>query len=257
MLGQAEAQWWSRRGVTLGGVFHGSDIRQPSRHMQRLDSSYFRAFPADELAALERETSTRQIAVERLGIPLFVSTPDLLLDVPRAEWLPLVVDGASWACTAPALERRLPRVLHLPSKRYPPVKGTAIIDPVLQRLRDQGAIEYLSPVSVPHVEMPGLVKSVDIVIDQILTGSYGVAAVESLAAGRLTVGYVAPDVRRAIIEDVPIIDAPAEDFAHVMESLLDDIDAARSVAAAGPQFARRWHDGSRSAAVLGNFVGVA
>ena len=44
---------------------------------------------------------------------------------------------------------------------------------------------------VPHTELVEMVKSADIVVDQLLLGSYGVFACEAMAAGRVTVGHIA------------------------------------------------------------------
>jgi hypothetical protein len=185
---------------------------------------------------------------------LFVSTPDLLLDVPRATWLPLSVDVDRWQCSRVAFDERVPTILHAPSRTNPPIKGSRIIEPVLRRLNSRGAIRYLSAAGVPHEHMPELVSHADIVVDQIQTGSYGVAAVEGMAAGRLVVGYVAEDVRAMMPEQPPIVDAPKELFEAKIEEVLDDVSRFAVVASRGPDFVGRWHSGYASAMALGPFL---
>jgi glycosyltransferase involved in cell wall biosynthesis len=240
-----------RRAVHLGLAAHGSEIRNPVRHAERLPESYFHDCPAEWRGRIDAVVSRNEAILEEFDGPVFVSTPDLLLDVPRATWLPLVVDASRWATSRPALESgRVPVVLHAPSRSVPPIKGSDIIVPVLEGLHEAGRIEYLAAEGVPHDEMPALVAQSDIVVDQIRTGSYGVAALEAMAAGRLVVGSVAADVRALLPEDVPVVDAPGRGFADAMDRVLDDLSAAHDVAQRGPAYVEAWHDGRASAAAL-------
>jgi glycosyltransferase involved in cell wall biosynthesis len=240
-----------RRGVHLGLVAHGSEIRSPARHIERRPESYFNEAPAEWLDTINAVVRRNQEILAMFEGPVFVSTPDLLFDVPHATWLPLVVDTQRWVTDALALEPgHVPVVLHAPSRSTPPVKGSDIIVPVLEELQAAGRIRFLAPENVPHGEMDSLVRSSDILVDQISTGSYGVAAVEAMAAGRLVVGNVADDVRALLPGDVPIVDAAGLEFRRVFEELLDDLPAAARRAAEGPTYASEWHDGRAAARAL-------
>ena len=54
-----------------------------------------------------------------------VSTPDLLLDLPGAVWLPVVVDTELWRPGPPVLEREVPVVLHARRARQPRARTTS------------------------------------------------------------------------------------------------------------------------------------
>jgi hypothetical protein len=244
-----------RQGVRMALIAHGTDIRDPDAHVARYDFSYYATAPQDWVDRARRGSRRNRSVAAALGAPLFVSTPDLLLDAPAATWLPLSIDAARWSATQPALAHGLPTVLHRPSRSNPPIKGTDVIDPVLRDLAARGRIRYLAPETVPHDAMPGLVAQADIVVDQILTGSYGVAAVEGLAAGRLVVGFVGAATRALMPEDPPIVDAPPDRFAAVVNEILDNPEAFAARAAAGPAYVQRWHDGSAAAAALRSFLG--
>lgn len=247
---ERELRSWARRGVRVVLIAHGSEVRDPDAHLRRWDYSFFRETKGLWLARTRRVSARNRRIAGRVGVPLLVSTPDLLLDLPSAHWLPLVIDVDAWAGGEPALTRDRPVVLHLPSRRHPPIKGTRVIDPVLRSLDAQGLITYLAPDRVPHAQVPELVGSADVVVDQIMTGSYGVAAVEAMAAGRLVVGNVAPEVRRLVPDEVPIVDAGPDRLEHVMRDIVARPEAYRSTAGAGADFARRWHDGRAAARVL-------
>jgi len=100
-----------------------------------------------------------------------------------------------------------------------------------------------------------LIQAADVVVDQILTGSYGVTAVEGMAAGRLVVGYIGEDVRNLMPESPPIVDAEPAQFADVMERILVERELFAEQASMGPAYAQRWHGGLSSARVLGQFLG--
>lgn len=235
-------------------VAHGSDVRDPDVHMARLEHSYFRE--AEPRWVDHFRTTTAENRIRARQLPTFVSTPDLLLDIPEATWLPLATDVKSWRTNRPVLQRDVPVVLHMPSKRRPPIKGTEHIDRFLSELHDAGRIEYVSPLAVSHAEVRNLVWQSDVVVDQIMTGSYGVAAVEALAAGRLVIGNVHADVRQLMIEAPPIVDASPRSLRDVMDQVLEERQRFSALAGEGPPYASRWHGGDESASVLGGFLGL-
>ncbi|GAB3939506.1 hypothetical protein GCM10029976_055840 [Kribbella albertanoniae] len=250
-------------GVNVALLFHGSDIRLPSRHAARERFSPFAR--KDELTdKLEIQARKHAELVESLGVPVFVSTPDLLIDVPQAQWLPVVIDPAPWAQAArPLFQKRhstgeRPVVVHVPSSAR--LKGTARIDEVLTGLHERGLIEYRRIADVPHAEMPSVIGAADIVVDQLGIGLYGVAAAEALAAGRIVVSYVGSDLRSRVRSltgrEVPIVEADDDTLSDVVSDLVADPGTAAAQAAAGPGFVAELHDGRRAAEVLSQWLTV-
>lgn len=252
---EAELRRVRRRGIEVALIAHGSDIRDPDAHMARHPFSFYRCASPEWVDALRQRSRHNRALARSLDVPLFVSTPDLLLDVPHATWLPLCVDPERWTVAPLAYTGQMPTVLFLPSRRRPPIKGTEVIDPVLRRLADQRKIRYLAPQSVSHTAMPALVRQADVVIDQILTGSYGVAAVEGMAAGRLVIGFVEALTRTCVPEAPPMVDAPPDCFEDVVEDVVQHPRRYVQQAMDGPSFVRRWHNGAASAAALRTFLG--
>jgi hypothetical protein len=106
--------------------------------------------------------------------------------------------------------------------------------------------------------MPDVYTRADIVIDQFTMGLYGVAACEAMAAGRVVVSFVGDTVRARVREmtghELPIVEATPGTLVGVIEKILDDRDAARDTALAGPSFVREYHDGRQSAVALAPFL---
>lgn len=249
-----DARWLERRGWKVALISHGTDTRSPERHMGRLEWSYFQDGTPEWRAAISASSAENRAAAESLGLPVFFSTPDLALDLPNGTWLPVCVPVERWASAEPVLERPRPRVVHVPSNSI--VKGTRHVEAVCSDLASRGIIEYVSPGHVPNDEMVTLIGSADIVIDQVMSGFYGVAAVEAMAAGRVLIGSLAPDVRELMPESPPFATANPATLADAITRMLDDRQAARATASEGPGFARRWHDGAESARRLAPFLGV-
>lgn len=254
-----EAKKMRRRGVSLALVAHGSDVRSPARHAASYEWSPFKdADDWDVLPKLQErvERHARIYADHHArGGVVFATTPDLLDDLPFAQWLPVVVEPQQWRTDAPLLERERPRVLHVPSN--PRMKGTALVEPVLHRLHDEGVIEYVPLEGVEPHEMPARIADVDLVLDQVALGAYGAMAVQAMAAGRLVLVHVDPRNRARLPEDPPVADVTPDTLEEVLRGVLADRDAARAVAARGTAYADRWHDGRHSAAVLAPWLGAA
>lgn len=251
----ADADVLRSHGVAVALVLHGSEIRDPARHAARNRFSPF-ADPTDDLTRrLVRAVGDLAPDVAAFEGPVFVSTPDLLDDVPGATWLPVVVDPTVWAPPPrPAFADEVPLVVHAPSRAA--IKGTGRVEPVLERLAAEGVLRYERITDVPPEAMPDLLGRADVVLDQFALGSYGVLACQGLALGRVVVGHVAAHVRERVPAPVPVVEADPTTIEAVLRGLAADPEAARAAAAAGPEFVARFHDGARSAQVLAGFLGL-
>ncbi|HEU4945778.1 MAG TPA: glycosyltransferase [Kribbella sp.] len=259
MFGQRPAQLFdvdlptlSTAGIAHGLILHGSEVRDPRRHRQRYPYSPFADERNGEVVRLQRVVDVMQQLLAGYDGSRFVTTLDLLEYVEDSQWLPVVVDPDQLASPHPVLDRRIPVVLHAPSRSA--LKGSLFVDPVLQDLDEQGLIEYRRVEGVPHAELMELVRDADIVIDQLLLGSYGVFACEAMAAGRVTVGHVADHVRAQLPTELPIVEATPDDLREVLERLVEDRGPARKLAEAGPDYVRQLHDGRKSVEVLMPFL---
>jgi len=250
------------RGVRGALLFHGSDIRPPARHAAQSQWSPFRDSNAS-VSVLEAMASRNLALVARAGVPVFVSTPDLLQWVPTATWCPVVVDSAQWRAAAEAaVATRVasgpPVVAHAPSRKW--LKGTDLIEPMLRRLSDEGLIEYRQIVDIPHASMPAFYADADIVLDQFVLGIYGVAACEAMASGRLVMshvdGYTRTQVRERTGMDLPIHEATIESLEADLRRAVAEPEAFEALRIAGPKFVDAVHDGRRSGAAMAPFLGL-
>lgn len=237
-------------GVTTAVLLHGSDARLPSRHSQANANSPFHDLRRHKGA----ESRVRRLLerLENFAGPVFVSTPDLLVDVPWAEWCPVVVDSQRWTAKQPPLARDVPIVVHVPSRAA--VKGTDLIEPAARQLDAEGLISYRRIEGISPARLPDILKTADIVLDQFAIGSYGVAACEAMAAGRVVVGHVTNTVRDAVTNstgmELPIIQAEANDVGSVLRHIVSHRQEANGTAERGTEFVATVHSGQLSARVM-------
>ncbi|WP_136706716.1 glycosyltransferase family 4 protein [Agromyces sp. H66] len=243
-------------GVSVAMLSHGSDLRLPSRHRQIDRWSPFVDEDWDLVDILEEQSAGHLRLLGRLGAPVFVSTPDLLLDWPTATWLPLVVPPEPWRGGPEPLARDVPIVVHAPSNAR--IKGSALIDGTMQSLHDRGLVEYRRIERVTASEMPALYRDADVVLEQFRIGTYSRAAVEAMCAGRVVVAHVHDQVREHVRTatglDAPVVEATPDSLERLIRDLLDRRAHYREVARAGVEFAAAVHDGRLSAEVLRPFL---
>ena len=251
-----EAAALAEAGVRVALLSHGSDSRLPRRHAERQEWSPFRDSDWADVSWLQWQAERFVGQLRRFPGPVFVSTPDLLDDLPFATWCPVVVEPAKWNSDAPVVERERPVVVHAPS--HDRIKGTELVDAAMEPLAARGLIEYRRIGRVPFGEMPAVYREADVVLDQFRLGSYGAAACEAMAAGRVVVGNLSDDVRTRVRDltglAVPVVQATPATLAEVVEALVENRAEAVAAGRAGRAFVESVHSGRRSVAVLGTFL---
>jgi glycosyltransferase involved in cell wall biosynthesis len=181
---------------------------------------------------------------------VFVSTPDLLEDVPGAVLMPGPIDLGRWQPapprTTPPTEADPLRILHAPTDRE--IKGTGYVLAAIERLRAAGypvALQVLE--NIPYAEVPAFVGRADIVVDQVMIGAYGTFAVEAMAAGRPVVCRIRDDLRAHYPPDLPVVSADPSTIYDVLERLVLDPQERLRLGQAGPGYAAHTHEMHRVA----------
>ncbi|EWT07532.1 hypothetical protein N864_06400 [Intrasporangium chromatireducens Q5-1] len=239
-------------GIEVGLVFHGSEVRSPRQHAATHAFSPFRN-PRDPYTRRLQEVADRNAELVRgFGGPVFVSTPDQLDDLPDATWLPVCIDLEAW----PLVEREetVPLVVHAPSN--PVLKGTDAVERAVEPLVAEGLIRYQRVSGLQPKQAAELIRTADIVVDQLLLGLYGVLACEALASGAIVLGNVGDRLRSRVPAEVPIIEATPSSLNGELRRVLRELPELRASAAGRRAFVQHFHSGCYSADVLGDFLGL-
>jgi hypothetical protein len=245
-----QLQMLKQDNVRVAVMLHGSEIRDPNRHRTTPFSPYAEG---DELIArLEQSVARLRAHLDGVDVPIFVTTPDLLLDIDGI-WLPVVIDVERWDSLDEAFQSDTPRILHLPTNGL--LKGSRFIDPVLRKLEGEGLIEYMRPQDgMTAAETRQAIEAADFVIDGIVLGAYGVMSCQAMAAGRIAIANLRD--LGSLRARTPIIDADPSTLEPTLREILSDRDSWKEYGEAGRNFVAEYHDGSFTAHQLAPFLGV-
>lgn len=246
-------------GIRTALLIHGSEARDLHRHAEAYQHSPFRLDWDERWERMQASVEQTREIIEAFPGPVLVPTLDMLDVLPGATLLPITIDVDRFTGQPDLggpLERDVPVVLHAPTN--PRLKGTAVVEQILGRLDEEGLVEYRRLQGVPNRQMPQALSDADVIIDQIVLGNVATLAAEAMAAGRLVLAHVAPTVRdRAreldtLRENLPVVEADPATLEEVLRDVLARRDHYRAVAARGPAWARRHHDGTIAADILGS-----
>lgn len=143
-------------------------------------------------------------------------------------------------------ERRSPPlIIHAPTRRG--FKGTAIVLRAIELLRDGGAeFDFELIEGVSHGEFLRGMARADIFIDQVFSESHAMAALESLAMGKVVLSGLGPHARDffPFASDCPIIDAPsnAQSLCATLARALKRRDEFPKLAEQGRRYVAEHHD---------------
>jgi glycosyltransferase involved in cell wall biosynthesis len=186
----------------------------------------------------------------------FVTTPDLLDEMPSAQYLPLGVDIQKFVDYIPqnyAGEKGDQfRILHAPTDRLK--KGTKyIIDAVLS-LKAKGLnVELVLTEGLSQQDVFETAKTCHLAIDQLLAGVYGTFGAEAMAMGLTTLARIDDRYRAYYPDELPIIDATPETIESQILKCMNGFYNLKATALRSKAYAQQWHDYSVVAKLMTSF----
>jgi hypothetical protein len=170
---------------------------------------------------------------------MFVVSVNYLEYVPDATYLPRVIDLAAWP-ELPVAQRDRPVIIHAPTRRS--TKGTPIILEALDTLRDEGLdFEVRLLEGIPHDEVHGAIADADILVDNVVAGSYGIVSLEAMACGKVALANLSAALR-STHPDAPVVDIDPDTLTAVLRRLITDRAERQRLALLGRPYVARVHD---------------
>jgi glycosyltransferase involved in cell wall biosynthesis len=127
------------------------------------------------------------------------------------------------------------RIGHFPNHGH--FKGTRFLDAAVDELRSRGvSIELVKLSGLPRATILQEMKKVDVVVDQLISGSFGLTAVEAMALGVPVVAYIRPGVAIPAPEECPIIRANPDTIGQLLEELSRDRGLLAEARQRGPEY---------------------
>ncbi|MFZ1680392.1 MAG: hypothetical protein WAT70_05175 [Rhizobiaceae bacterium] len=209
---------------------------------------------SDDALAARREHRLAVIAkAARHCDALLALNPDLLAPLPRdqARFFPYAIDPsvAALAQDRASVVRQagVPlHVVHLSTNRV--YKGTALIERALAEIsaRPGRPLTFEVVERRSRDEALAAIARADIVIDQMVLGWYGAAAVEACYMGKPLVTYISDAQAAAapaeLVADLPFVRAGHANLADVLDGLRQSPEQLAALGPLSRAFARKWHD---------------
>lgn len=134
-----------------------------------------------------------------------------------------------------------PLIIHAPTQ--PLFKGTQYIEEALHQLKAKGySFRYKRIEGLSNREALQAYKEADLVIDQILCGSYGLLSVEAMSLGKPVVAYIREDLAPTFPEIPPILSANPTTITRVLEEVFLSPQLRREKGEKGRIYAEKYHE---------------
>ncbi|WP_213411093.1 glycosyltransferase family protein [Xylanibacillus composti] len=155
--------------------------------------------------------------------------------------LPITMDVRKMKPYYPEPHTSNPLIIHAPTN--PLFKGTAYVEEAIDQLRQEGLLfRYRRIEKMSNKEALQLYREADIVVDQILCGSYGMLAVESMSLGKPVVGYIRADLVGRFPSPPPICSANPSQVKERLRELITNASLRQAKGREGRRFAETYHD---------------
>ncbi|WP_206529761.1 glycosyltransferase family 1 protein [Brevibacillus sp. SYP-B805] len=155
--------------------------------------------------------------------------------------LPLAFDVTGTIPQYPRVDTRVPLIIHAPTQ--PTFKGTVYVEDAIQRLRQAGfQFDYKRIEFMSNAEALSYYRQADIVIDQLLVGTYGLFAVEAMALGKPVISYLREDLVSTYPANLPIINANPTTLYNTLIPLITDPLLRHTTGIKSRQYAEQRHD---------------
>ena len=107
------------------------------------------------------------------------------------------------------------RILHVPN--HPHFKGTRYLEAAIARRPLDHSIEFIVKSGISNAEVLEMMGQADVVVDQLIGGTFGLTALEAMANGKPVVVYLADPSIVLAPDECPIINANPETIDAVLE----------------------------------------
>lgn len=131
-------------------------------------------------------------------------------------------------------------IVHAPSA--PEIKGTNYIIKAIEELKEKYDFEFKLVQGMAHEEAKKIYEKADIIIDQILGGSYGLFSIEAMALGKPVICWITDYMREKYPKELPIISANPDNIKEKIEYLINNKEILNDLGRQGREYVEKYHD---------------
>lgn len=218
--------------------YHGSDIRDPQITYKLTHQLAFENDVLDDKIKRINNKICRSVRT------ILFHDDELIAHLPKYHGdifvVPLRIDTEKFCPVYPEERVDTVKIVHAPSNRS--IKGTEFVLNAVAALKEKYTIELILVENMPQDEAKKIYADADIIIDQLVIGTYGVFAIEGMALGKPVITYITDEMKSCFPEELPIISANSETLMETLEDLIADGVKRRKAGIAGRKYIENYHD---------------
>jgi glycosyltransferase involved in cell wall biosynthesis len=230
----------------------GSDIRNPVL-LQKINSQYKEALRSGyEYASLESEENSinaQKLFSKYRAVPLLCPEMTIYLQKQLFSEFHLMfqrINVKDFDPAFPGRETKRPLVVHSPSAKV--AKGTGYILAAVKKLQQQYEFEFKLLHNIPRSEVLANFRNADIVIDQLIIGGYGMAAMEAMSFGKPVMSCIMPQVFEAgLPASCPVVNVNPENIEMKLAELLANPSLRNDIGKRSREYVMQYHDADKLA----------
>jgi glycosyltransferase involved in cell wall biosynthesis len=225
----------------------GSDIRNPefligiNKYFEKaFHSGYEYAFYESK----ERSLGTQKLFAKYGAIPLLSPEMSLFLSptlFPKSHLLFQRINTKDFLPKYPYPNNKKPLIIHSPTAKI--CKGSNYIIPLIEELRREYDFDFQLLHNMKREEVLNLMKDCDIFLDQLVLGSYGMAAMEAMSFGKPVMCYIMPEVFKAGLPiECPIYNTNPDTLKQNLIELISKPELRHHIGIKSRAYVEKYHD---------------
>ncbi|WP_051280359.1 glycosyltransferase [Anaerovorax odorimutans] len=131
-------------------------------------------------------------------------------------------------------------IIHSPENRR--IAGTEYLLKAVEELKEQYSFDFQLTENIPIDQAQKIYQSADLIIDELLVGSYSRYAIEAMAMGKPVMGYISDFMRDKYPKELPLILTTPESVKSDLENILQNKDMLIDIGKAGSSFVQQYHN---------------
>ncbi|GAA0328769.1 hypothetical protein GCM10008967_19090 [Bacillus carboniphilus] len=153
--------------------------------------------------------------------------------------VPLACNIEKFKAVYPSPKNNNPLIIHAPTNRE--FKGSDYIEKAIEEIKGSNQFTYTVLEKMSHEKALAMYQKADIIIDQLLCGTYGMLSVEAMAMGKPVVAFIRDDIRNNFPSDLPIVQATPENIGEVLQELIQNPEKRYELGQAGRKYVEKFH----------------
>jgi len=225
----------------------GSEIRDPE-FIKDINPYYKKAFENGyeyaKSESREQSIKNQQSFAKYKAIPLLCPEMSLYVDMSLFEktyQLYQRIDIRNFTPVYPAINNNRPLIVHSPTAKM--VKGNNFIIPLMEELKKDYDFEFVLLHDISRERVLEIMQKADIILDQIIVGGYGMAAIEGMSFGKPVMCHLIPEVFGAGLPDeCPIVNTNPDNLKEQLIKLIRNPVLRNEIGIKSRAFAEQFHN---------------